>query len=128
MIKTSSLAVIEDRDWDALVSETYGRPYTFQQQEDCQGRGMVYITIPDEDNDEEMHDSIPEVVNGEQMGVKFKVWLERDPKLPIPGQKQDYELELFWQRNFYPDIQTVANDLHSKGLIEAGKYGINIDW
>lgn len=75
-----------------------------------------------------MNDSIPEVVNGYEMGVKFEVWLARDPNQPITNQKYDWELELFWERNFYPDIHTLANDLHSKGLIEAGDYLINIDW
>jgi len=27
-----------------------------------------------------------------------------------------------------PNIQRVANDLHTKGLLEAGKYIIDIDW
>jgi hypothetical protein len=35
---------------------------------------------------------------------------------------------MFWERNFYPDTYTVANDLYDKGLIEAGDYIINIDW
>lgn len=62
------------------------------------------------------------------MGVSFAAWLARDPKQPILNQTQDYELRLFWHRNFFPDIQVVANDLHNKGLIEAGDYIINIDW
>jgi hypothetical protein len=35
---------------------------------------------------------------------------------------------MWWERNFYPDIQIVANDLHSKDLLEAGTYIIEIDW
>lgn len=75
-----------------------------------------------------MSEIIPEVVNGEEMGVKFSAWLARDPKQRITGQTEKYELDLFWKRNFYPDIQTIANDLYKKGLIKAGKYTINIDW
>lgn len=75
-----------------------------------------------------MNDSIPEVVNGEERGVKFDVWLTRDPKQPIPEQTADYQLALFWERNFYPSLEMVANDLYKKGLIEAGDYTINIDW
>lgn len=123
-MKISNKKIIEVSDWDALVSETYGKVYHFQQQDGCQDRGTIYLTVPSEDNDSEMYDSI----NGEEMGVKFAVWLARDPKQPIPGQEHDYELSLFWERNFYPDLQTVANDLHSKGLLEAGNYGIHIDW
>lgn len=120
--------MIEDGDWDALVQETYGRPYTLQQQEGCQDRGNIHLTVPDDDNDEGMNDSIPEIVNHEEMGVKFAVWLARDPKQPLEGQKYDFDLSLWWDRNFYPDLQTVANDLHAKGLLEAGEYKINIDW
>ena len=75
-----------------------------------------------------MHDEIPEIINDEIMGVKFKTWLERDPKQPVGEDKKDWEIELFWERNFYPDIYTVANDLYEKGLIEGGEYLINIDW
>jgi hypothetical protein len=60
--------------------------------------------------------------------AKFEKWLERDPK-EWNGKEEDKRfLDLFWDRNFYPDIQTVANDLHKKGLIEAGEYTIKIDW
>ena len=129
MIKVSNTKIIDCHDWDKLVVETYGRPYCFQQQDECQSRGLFELSIPsDFTMDEDMNDSIPEVVNGEEMGVKFNVWLARDPKQPIPNQTADYQLGLFWDRNFYPDIYTVANDLHAKGLIEAGEYGIKIDW
>ncbi len=62
------------------------------------------------------------------MCVKFNSWLSRDPKKPIKDQEFSWELDLFWSRNFYPSLQSVANDLYKKGLIEAGKYIINIDW
>jgi hypothetical protein len=109
------------------VSETYGRVYDFQQQHGCQERGTFHLTVPSEyTEDDEMNESIPEVVNGSIMGVKFDVWLEKDPKIHNFGS--DWENGLFWERNFYPDINTVANDLFEKGLIEAGSYLINIDW
>jgi hypothetical protein len=125
-----NVKMINCRDWDALVEDTYGRPYCLQQQDGCQPRGIVTLKIPDEAyEEEEMHDKIPEIVNGPVMGVKFEKWLERDPKQPLKGEKNnDWSLSLWWNRNFYPDIQTVANDLHKKGLIEAGEYSININW
>jgi hypothetical protein len=130
MIKYTLKKVIEMQDWDRLVKETYGKPYRFQQQDGCQPRGTVEITIP-EGNDEEYdydNDSVPEVINGDKMGVSFKAWLARDPK-EWKGKKEDRSfLDLFWGRNFYPALQVVANDLHRKGLIEAGEYTINIDW
>ena len=121
--------VIDVSDWDDLVSSTYNRPYSFQQQDGCKERQRVHITIPDDPYDYE-NDSVPEVVNGEEMGVSFKAWLERSPKQPLAGEEHadPFYLSLFWERNFYPDVQMVANDLHAKGLIDAGDYVIDIDW
>lgn len=119
--------VIDVSDWDDLVTTTYNRPYNFQQQDGCKERQRVYITIPDTPYDYE-NDSVTEKVNGEEMGVSFKAWLERDPKQELPNDKNSWSLEMFWERNFYPDVQMVANDLHAKGLIEAGDYVIDIDW
>lgn len=128
MLKYTTTRMIELSDWDSLVQKTYGRPYSFQQQQGCQPRGTVGFSVPDEnENEEYMNDSIPEVINGDEMGVKFKVWLERDPNY-VPPNKDRWSNNLFWVRNFYPNLQTVANDLHTKGLIEAGDYVIDIDW
>lgn len=151
MIKYRKEKVIDSFDWDALVKETYKKPYCFQQQEGCKERGTHNFTVPDEETyDDDMHDSIPEVINGSKMGVKFHVWLARDPNEPLNpskkelkdcnyywGKSEEHEKEwkesknhinMFYERNFYPDFQTVANDLHKKGLIEAGDYVIDIDW
>jgi hypothetical protein len=128
MIKIKNVKMIEVSDWDKLVSDTYGKPYSFQQQDGCQSRGLFLLTIPSEYTcDDEMNDEIPEIINGETMGVKFEKWLERDPNEPVAG-RTDYGIKLWWDRNFYPDIHTVANDLYKRGLIEAGEYSIEIDW
>lgn len=151
MIKTKNVKMIEVSDWDKLVEETYGRIYSFQQQDGCKERGVVNICIPDEFDDEEMNDTIPEVINHEsEMGVKFNVWLNRDPKEPLNPSKEELKecnyywgksegdemtwkqdishINMFWERNFYPNVQMVANDLHKRGLIEVGEYSIEIDW
>lgn len=130
MLKARSEQVIDVGDWDALVIETYQRPYNFQQQDGCKERQRVYISIPDEAYD--FHNtSVPEVVNGDEMGVSFKAWLDRDPKQKLNTDDEwnrEHGLSLYWERNFYPDVQMIANDLHAKGLIEAGDYVIDIDW
>jgi len=118
--------VVEVQDWDALVVETYGRPYSFQQQDGCKARGVWRFSVPDEAEDYE-RDTIPEKINGDEMGVSFEAWLNGDPKASVAGEK-DYCIGLWWDRNFYPDMQMIANDLHEKGLLEAGDYTINIDW
>jgi len=152
MIKVKNVKMIDVGDWDALVYETYGKPYSFQQQDGCQSRGVVRITIPYDSNDEKyMNDKVPEVINHEsKMGVKFDVWLNRSPEEPLNPSKKELSdcnyywgeseadedewnkdksnINMFFERNFYPNLQSVANDLHKKGLIEAGDYSINIDW
>lgn len=151
VLKYKTRKIISVNDWDNLVSETYGKVYSFQQQDGCQDRGTISLQVPSRfTEDEEMNDSIPEIINGNEMGVKFEVWLGRDPRAPLNPTdqqlrscnyywgktEQDKErwkndignINLFWERNFYPDINTLANDLYEKGLIEEGEYLIDIDW
>ena len=80
MIKTSNIKMIEVSDWDQLVIDTYGRTYSFQQQSGCKDRGVFKFTVPTDGYDYE-NDTIPEEINGEEMGVSFKAWLTRDPKI-----------------------------------------------
>lgn len=130
MIKSRNVNVIDCYDWDKLVTDTYGKPYSIQQQDGCMDRQMLELTIPDEADDYE-NDTLPEEVNHPEMGVSFAAWLARDPNQPLNttnGLRSDFGLNLWWNRNFYPDLQTLANDLHAKGLIDAGEYVINIDW
>lgn len=127
-MKINKVNMISDSDWDKLVQDTYKRPYVFQQQDGCRDRGIFDLTVPHQYTDDFKRDTIPEIVNGETRGVSFKAWLERDPKKPLDKQEYDFELCMWWERNFYPDIQMVANDLHAKGLLDAGDYVMNIDW
>lgn len=127
MVRVRTESIIDLADWDELVMNTYGKPYSFQQQDDCQDRGIVYLTVPEE-ADDYPRDKVPEVINGSVMGVSFESWLARDPK-EWNGKKEDKAyLNLFWDRNFYPNVQIIANDLYKRGLLPAGEYGINIDW
>lgn len=127
MLKFRTKQVIDLSDWDSLVIETYGKPYSFQQQDGCQSRGNVNICIPDGADDYE-NDTLPEEVNGEEMGVSFSAWLERHPKEWNGDPADKNYINMFWERNFYPSLQMIANDLHEKGLIPAGNYVIEIDW
>lgn len=128
MIKTSNIKMIEVSDWDQLVIDTYGRTYSFQQQSGCKDRGVFKFTVPTDGYDYE-NDTIPEEINGEEMGVSFKAWLTRDPKIWYGKTSDpDYYVDMFWERNFYPSIEILTNDLYDKGLLPAGEYAINIDW
>lgn len=131
MIKYTIEKVITDRDLDAIVEETYGRPFCYQQQDGCRERRREYVTVPVSHPYDYPRNTIEEKVNGDEMGVSFEAWLARDPKQPLNTTDRwdrEHGLPLFWQRNFYPSIDMVLNDLHAKGLIEAGDYTIDIDW
>lgn len=127
--------MIDENDWSEFVSAHYGRPYRLQQQDGCMARGTYGLTVPDIDDDKDRNDSIPEEINGSLRGVKFKVWLARDPSVLYedevtrkhPSLQNSFN-SMFWERNFYPELQVVANDLHTKGLLPAGDYIIDIDW
>ena len=118
---------LEVDEWDTLVKNTYCKPYSFQQQDDCQSQGTHYLNVPDEAFDF-TNDSLPEEVNIPEMGVSFKAWLARDVNEPVGEYTGKTIIEMFWHRHFYPDLQTVANDLLQKGKLKPGSYAINIDW
>ena len=120
--------IIDMNDWDNLVEDTYNRPYFFQQQKDGRARGLYNLTIPSKStNDDDMHDNIPDRKDTNIMGVKFQKWLKRNPKTAL-SNGDNTNLIFWWERNFYPCINEVANDLYKKGLIKAGNYQIDINW
>lgn len=130
-LKFKEVKIIDVDDWDNLVTEVYGKPYSFQQQGGCKSRGIEYFNIPEDFSwwDDFENDSIPEEVNGDKMGVSFKAWLERDPKKPLDtGIEDSFDIELFWHRNFYPCVGMIIQDLYNRGILQDGSYGINIDW
>lgn len=129
MLKTRKETVVDVNEWDNLVTKTYGKPYSLQQQDGCKSRGTEYLTVPETGPCDFENDSIPDKINGNERGVSFKAWLARDPKQPLAdGCEDSFGVGLFWKRNFYPTKEMIANDLYSKGLIEAGEYMIIIDW
>ena len=127
-IKFETKKVISVRDWDELVKEVYGRPYNFQQQNGCKSRGTFDFEVPYAYGEDFENDTVKEVVNGPERGVSFAAWLARDPKKPLADGRADWGVELWWDRNFYPNVDMIINDLHAKGLLDEGEYSINIDW
>ena len=131
---------MSDQDFDDLVKKTYKKPYCFQQQDDCKDRQTVYLNVPAIPEDYK-NDTVPEKVNHPEMGVSFDAWLKRSPNTNLDYSLCKYEWEksktedmkkhdriLWWERNFYPHVSMVVNDLHAKGLLPAGELGIKIDW
>lgn len=126
-LKVRTVKIINCFDLDELVQEVYGRPYCFQQQDDCRHRGYVHVYVPSELEycEDFALDEIPEQINGSVMGVSFKAWLEADPNGPFANSSSNCT---FWERNFYPHIDQILHDLFKKGLIDLGDYKIEIDW
>ena len=127
MLKYKNIKIIDVGDWDAFIIKTYNRPYAFQQQDGYKERGIFYFTVPCIPLDFE-NDSIEEDLHSNEIGVSFKSWLSRNPSATVNNNNNKTIIELFWLRNFYPDIYTLANDLHNKGLLESGNYAIDINW
>ncbi len=115
-------------EWDSLVESTYGKPYKLQQQDGCKDRGVDTVEVPCADPYDHEENEIPFTVNGPKMGVSFAAWIARDAAKIEPEWEYDFCRTLWFERNFYPSLQMVANDLHAKGLLAAGKYNIVIDW
>ena len=124
MLKYKLKRVVSDTDFDALVEQTYGKKYCFQQQEGCRDRGQYSFSVPDKYAEDYENEEIEIRVNGEEMGVSFKAWLEQDENFFV----DEFHDRLFWYRNFYPSFEVVVNDLYEKGLIEAGEYLLDVAW
>lgn len=122
-LKYKNIKLIEVDDWDSFVKDVYKKPYNFQQQDGCKERGVSYFSVPlnGKPEDFENEDVISNYYN---YGVKFSSWLDKDPENP----SREFEDETWWERDFYPHIEMIIDDLYKKGLIEEGEYGINIDW
>jgi hypothetical protein len=127
-LKINTKQYIDERDFSKFVSVTYGRPYRFQQQDGCRDRGTHHAIVPEPDPEDYEATEIPEEINGETMGVSFAAWLAREPKAPVGDESEPWVVAIFWERNFYPDLGAVLNDLHARGLLDAGEYVLVIDW
>lgn len=125
------VTLIDVYEFDGIVEETYGRTYSFQQQDGCKSRGTYEFSVPLDGPYDFEQETIPEEVNGDEMGVSFAAWLARDPEQPLDSKDEwdrEHGLDLFWSRNFYPSVDMIIHDLHTKGILKEGDYIINIDW
>lgn len=134
-MKIRKVNMISVQDWDNLVQSVYGRPYSLQQQDGCKSRGIEEVTVPisidpianEDDGWTEDKEDVNYGINF-PTAVSLPRWLERDPSKPLKNQEYDWQLSLWWDRNFYPRLDDIAQDLYNKGHLEAGDYTIAIDW
>lgn len=126
--KCENKKVIHYSDWNEFIYSIYKLPYNYQQQNDCQNKS-IEISIPRDilDNWDDGADSIPYEVNGEEMCVKFDTWKNSDFKEMCKHFDGEWRARLFYERNFYPDINPLLDDLYKRGLLEEGEYLILVD-
>lgn len=111
--------VIHELEFSELVREVYGRPYQFQQQEFMGQKTYYEFSVP------------AHPLGDHYKAVPFQEWLEATP--PGPAEPGKFDSELFteglrWEREFYPEMEEIVNDLHQKGLIDPGEYALHIWW
>jgi hypothetical protein len=120
-MRIKSVKLIDETEFSQLVREAYGRPYRLQQQDHCMGQNEIeLITIPDEGID----------IDDPQ---RFEEW--RDAEAPesrgvdqFGDMRWDWEVELHWEREFYPPLQELVNDMYERSLLPQGDYAIRAYW
>lgn len=130
-LKIKNVKLIESYELDKFIEKIYGKPYSFQQQAGCIERGIHNIEIIGEkyESSDDLPDTVKEEINGDDMCVSFESWLKTDPSEHKERNGwSDWEVKLFWARNFYPCLEDVMEDLCKKGHIKPGQYTINVDW
>lgn len=128
MIIVSEDKTILHTDLNKLVTETFKKPYNFQQQDNCRAKQTISITVPIKSPTDFSNKKIPYDLNSEKKGIAFENWLKNSPKKTKPKFDYSWENSLFWLRNFYPHLDMVLNNLHEKKLIDSGTYNLIITW
>lgn len=99
-----------------LITETYGRPYRLQQGGMGEFLGqdtIVSVSVPEEADDVDVQ--------------LFAIWLQQDATPPADSIAR-WKWKLEWERYKAAPIQPILNDLHEKGLLDAGDYVIHVWW
>lgn len=111
-LATHPRIAIWESDFSRYVTEHYGRPYNLQQQGDMLAQeASVRFTVPSPYAEDDMPVSLAD-------------WIAATP----PTDPSDYREKMRWERDYYPNLETVANDLHTKGLLDAGDYIMYAWW
>lgn len=104
MLKTKNVKMIDLREWDELVIETYKRPYNLQQQDGCMERGTIDLTVPNTASDFE-NDTLTEDEDDDEMGVSFKAWMARTKFLKANPQIDPDTIAIAEYKEFCTNIE-----------------------
>lgn len=124
-MKTKTVKIAEVNDFDELVMNTYGIPYNFQQQGGCKNTSIEYFCFPF--NGDYTNTTLPFEINGKTRGISFEVWKNHDMEELKKMFSDDWEVGMFYARNFYPHIERLLQDLVDKELISGKCFGIEIN-
>ncbi|WP_040828909.1 hypothetical protein [Nocardia jiangxiensis] len=119
MIKLGkTVTLINERDFSALVTKTYQRPYSFQQQGNMMGQDTIHeFSLPLEyefDDDDDYGWNGPSLLE----------WCTA----PLGEFEYKWQRDMHWHREYYPEFEAVITDLYARGLIPAGDYALHISW
>lgn len=108
--------VLSETTFSKYVSELYGRPYQLQQQGDMLAQESSVALIVPEPEDWNENPSLAE-------------WLAATPPEEQGlGLSELLNEEMRWERQYYPSLEAVGNDLHARGLLDVGYYIIHVSW
>ncbi|WP_043736189.1 hypothetical protein [Nocardia asiatica] len=106
-----TVTLIDENTFSALVSHLHARPYRLQQQGDGLPQNtIVKITVPALEHD--------------WPGIPLAEWAAT----PIGDYTYPWQAETHWEREYYPCLEDVVNDLHARGLLAAGNYALHVRW
>lgn len=109
-LKSKTVKLIWESDFSKLVTETYGKPYRFQQQGDMMGQDTIYkFSIPDAN-------WLP---TPEDAARDIATWL---------NDSRTFKYEFEAERECYPVFESVIVDLHERGIIVPGDYALHVWW
>ena len=110
--------VLHESEFSDLVRQTFERPYSLQQQGDMHSQeSFVRFDVP-ADREEEEH----------WQAVSMEEWLAATPPDPEDRSMEAFTDRLRWDREFYPQLDSVANELHARGQLDAGTYVLHVWW
>lgn len=122
-LATHPRIAIWEADFSKYVSEHYGRPYRLQQQGDMMAQeASIRFSVPPTD----WYDENPTLA--EWQAATPPAAERPDFTTDREGWQKHLDDQLRWDRDYYPDLETVVKDLYEKGLLDAGDYIIYAWW
>lgn len=119
ILKGETVQVIWEHDFNKVVQSVYGKPYVFQQQGDMLlGQNGYYpFTVHSAEKYQQW--------DATEIDAELTRWLSAEP----PQNARAFTIQLWWERENYPDIDVILYDLaYRRGLMASGRYALHVWW